>query len=319
MGKDINSKTTLLFDEDFLKEEVRCDYTVTSKTKKIWAIQLDLLHQMIEVCKKLDIQVYIYAGTLLGAVRHQGFIPWDDDIDVCMKREDFNKLLKLGPKEFKHPYFLQTGVTDQRFYLDYARLRNSETTGIIVSQKTADYNNGIYIDVFVLDGYSEDTQQVSKLISRRNKLKYLVNAYQMNDLDDKHNVKNLLKAFLHYTFCKVVPLEIVMRWVGRNLSRYNDRTNRLSMMSHPERLYSRYWCTKDEIAEVVYLPFEGLKVPAPAKYKEILSHMYGNYMEFPPAEKRGAWHDGVFEFDPEISYIEYIQNEKNERSYKEIP
>lgn len=307
MGQDINSKTTLHFDEEFLKEEVRCDYTVTSKTKKIWAIQMDLLNQMIEVCNKLNIQVYIYAGTLLGAVRHQGFIPWDDDIDVCMKRDDFNKLLKFGPKEFKHPYFLQTGVTDQRFYLDYARLRNSDTTGIIVSQKATDYNNGIYIDVFVLDGYSEDANQVTKLISRRNKLKYLVNAYQMNDLDENNKAKNLLKSLLHYTFCKIVPLKIVMGWVGKNLSTYNNTTNRLSLMTHPERLYSRYWCTKEELSEVVYLPFEGMKVPAPAKYKDILSHMYGNYMEFPPVEKRGTWHEGVFEFDPEISYVEYIK------------
>lgn len=315
MGQDINSKTTLHFDEDFLKEEVRCDYMVTSKTKKIWAIQIDLLNQMIEVCNKLNIQVYIYAGTLLGAVRHQGFIPWDDDIDVCMKREDFNKLLRLGPKEFKHPYFLQTGVTDQRYYLDYARLRNSETTGIIVSQKTTDYNNGIYIDVFVLDGYCEDENQVDKQISRRDKLKYLVNAYQMKDLDDKNKAKNFLKTILHYTFCKVVPLKTVMGWVSKNLSRYNDRTNRLSLMTHPKKLYSQYWCTKEELAGVVYLPFEGMTVPAPAKYKEILSHMYGNYMEFPPVEKRGTWHEGVFEFEPEISYIDYIK-EENERNYK---
>ena len=83
-GKIIN----LQLDDSFYKEEIRDGYTVTTKQKKIWAVEMDLLDQLLKVCKKHDIKVIIYAGTLLGAIRHKGFIPWDDDIDVALTRQN---------------------------------------------------------------------------------------------------------------------------------------------------------------------------------------------------------------------------------------
>ena len=98
-GKIIN----LQLDDSFYKEEIRDGYTVTTKQKKIWAVEMDLLDQLLKVCKKHDIKVIIYAGTLLGAIRHKGFIPWDDDIDVALTRPEYEKLLKVAPEEFKAP------------------------------------------------------------------------------------------------------------------------------------------------------------------------------------------------------------------------
>ena len=78
--------------EHFLEKEVRCGYSVTEKAKKIWAVELDLLAEFDRVCRKHDINYQIFAGTLLGAVRHEGFSPWDDDVDVCLLRGDYEKL-----------------------------------------------------------------------------------------------------------------------------------------------------------------------------------------------------------------------------------
>ena len=139
--------------EHFLEQETRCGYEIPSKSKKVWAIQLDLLQRLIEVCDKHDIKFQVAVGSLLGAVRHKGFIPWDDDLDVWMIREEYEKLCKLPQSEFGEPYFLQTTISDQKFVSTDSRFRNSQTTALLKGYADADYNNGIYIDIYVMDGY----------------------------------------------------------------------------------------------------------------------------------------------------------------------
>ena len=85
--------------QDFLKEEVRCDYTVSKEMKEIWAVELDLLAEFMRVCDENNIQYYACAGTILGAERHQGYIPWDDDIDVMMMRKEYDKLCAIAETE----------------------------------------------------------------------------------------------------------------------------------------------------------------------------------------------------------------------------
>ena len=131
----------------FLSEEERCGYTVSDKLKKIWAVEIDLLAILLDVCKRYDLKVALGFGSLLGAVRHHGFIPWDDDLDVWMPRESFERLLEIADKEFKKPYFLQTALSDREFFIPYARLRNSLTTGAIAYSSSPNYNNVIFVDV----------------------------------------------------------------------------------------------------------------------------------------------------------------------------
>lgn len=174
----------------FFNEEVRDEYRVSEKGKRIWAVELDLLAELLRICKKHDIRVCLFAGSLLGAIRHKGFIPWDDDIDVCLVREEYEKLLQ-HQDEFKHPYFLQTGYNDREFFLGYARLRNSDTTGIITWNKSKNYNNGIYIDVFVVDGYVDSERLLNKQLKNRNLTELLLTTYYRNDFLEKRHGKDL--------------------------------------------------------------------------------------------------------------------------------
>ena len=94
----------------FCEAEIISDYYVDEKRKKIWAIELDLFIALCDVCRKHNLKFWADGGTMLGAVRHKGFIPWDDDMDIIMPRSDYNKLLEIGPAEFGSPIFCKRHI-----------------------------------------------------------------------------------------------------------------------------------------------------------------------------------------------------------------
>ena len=151
------------FDENFFKEEIRHKYKISTKQKKIWANCLNLLEKFMEVCDRNNIKWVVDAGTLLGAVRHKGFIPWDTDVDICMSRENYEKL-KLCAHEFEEPFYLQYLLDDCRrdYCGGYVKLRNSNSTGC--SRYRTDhlqygFNGGGFIDIFILDGVFDDIEK----------------------------------------------------------------------------------------------------------------------------------------------------------------
>lgn len=291
----------------FYKEEIRDGYLITKKEKKIWAVELDLLQKLLNVCNENDIKVYAFAGTLLGAVRHGGFIPWDDDIDVCMNRENFNKLLSISDRFFEYPYFLQTALNDKKYFLEYARLRNSETTGIIKWNNSPDYNNGIYIDIFVLDGFIEDEFKLKMQLFLRKFASKLINAYYA-DYENNSMIRKIIIFLLRRTIYKFLKYEDCVSFYNRVVSMYTEESVNLTLMTHSEYFIKRYICDKKSLEQSpIYLDFETLRIPVPKDFDNILKKCYGNYMEFPPVEKRGKWHENVITFDPEISYKEFFK------------
>ena len=302
-------KIKMRLPSDFFQEEVRCDYKVTEKTKKVWAVELDLLHELLCVCQKHQIKICMFAGTLLGTIRHKGFIPWDDDIDVCMTRAEYEKLLAISEKAFKYPYFFQTALSDRSYFFGYARLRNSLTTGYITEYQSDDYNQGIFIDIFVLDGYVDDEAAFTKQIQKRTFLTNFADLYGMRKAGVRLSnfyVGHLVKTFL----CKIIPYQQVVKAYHKNLSKYNSETNRLALLTHPVPFIRKYWCKKEDLEHLVYMPFENIQVPVPSNYDEVLKTIYGNYMAYPPVNERGAWHEGQITFDPDIPYQEFKNRKK---------
>ena len=292
-----------LFDESFFEEEIRDEFYVGTKRKKVWAISIDLLLQVEKICKELGINYFVICGTNIGAVRHKGFIPWDDDIDIGMLREDYNKFVAVAQDKFVEPYFLQTTLTDDGFYnRQFIRLRNSRTTGISPCDQKKRINNGIFLDIFPLDGYEEKMD--TKMFLFGSKIK---SATAWN--------------YCHYDMVQRVPTRKIMKFltpliipggVKRYFTKHNKRATALS------KKYNRYvgimysffgyktekliW-DKECFSQTVFLPFENIEVPVPAGYDKVLTITYGDYMKFPPKEVRGKHHD--IEFEPDVDYKTY--------------
>jgi lipopolysaccharide cholinephosphotransferase len=140
------------FDQEFIKEEIRDGWKIDTNMKKVWFVQLDLLKEFDRICKKYNLTWYPIFGTLLGVIRHHGYIPWDDDVDVAMPRKDWDKFVNICDNELKHPYFLQTTLNEEQCYMMLVSLRNSDTTGNRKTCMSKRQNNGIAIDIMPLDG-----------------------------------------------------------------------------------------------------------------------------------------------------------------------
>lgn len=248
-----------------LDEEIREGYLVTSEMKRVWAVEFNLLKELLRVCKKHNLRIWIDAGTLIGAVRHGGFIPWDDDIDTVMPREDYDRLCEIAPKEFKAPYFFQCMQTDRWYWTRHGQLRDTSTSMLPVNSKPRKSNNGIFIDIFVLDSIPNRAKEVYKMIrtvTRR---------------------KRVLKAAIAVMRRCPGWLYDMLEWDKKQFAKY-ERT--LKRFSKPENrfvgkisLHEReYLFNAEAYSDTVMLPFEGLMVPAPIGWDHVLTVNYGDYM-----------------------------------------
>lgn len=292
-------KKTGLLSDSFFQPEVRSDFFVDRYRKKIWAIELDMLIQFDKVCKKHNLTYCLMYGTLLGAVRHNGFIPWDDDVDVCMPRDDYNKLMQLS-SEFAAPYFLQTPYTDSGYFYSYIKIRNGNTTGITTNFQHQNINWGMMLDVYPLDNFVDEGAEerykiVSELASDNSNYMRMSNPYPSEE--DSKRIK---------LYSGRDPLENYEE-IQKVASQFNDSVTELCSVSSLT-LYSlkrnRYY--KADFEHLVMHEFEGFMFPIPKGYDRILNTLYPNYMELPPIEQRGEWHSNVI-FDPEKPYVEYLK------------
>ncbi|MBO5568392.1 MAG: LicD family protein, partial [Clostridia bacterium] len=228
-----------------------------------------------------------------------GFIPWDDDMDVWMPREDYDKLLAMDVR-LESPYFLQTTLNDVDYYSSFARLRNSNTTGILVSKKNK-CNNGIYIDIYPLDGLNSNKLQQFLRSKYIRMLNVAAHAYTFNI--NPSVITRAIHGILHLPF---IPYDYkkVYKEVNRLASKIKwDETENIGMVVFAPYAHNHNMFDKADFTDTIWMDFENTAVPVPKGFNNILKTIYGDYMSFPPLEKRGTWH--AFTFDPDVAYYNY--------------
>lgn len=312
-------KLNLDFPEHFFDEEVRCGYTVSSDMKKVWAVELDLLNELLKVCKKYNIKIFASGGTMLGAVRHKGFIPWDDDIDMMMFREDYKKLCEVAKSEFKHPYFFQTEWTDRGSLRGHAQLRNSETTGILKSEENSNctFNQGIFIDIFPLDTVIDDKKLFQKQSkkARKYKSKYIRLVGISDRYINRSNniIKRFIKKIASLTLGKFIkeqknPLyDFYYKKFEEECQRYDYIKDSVYISSLSFMFNNkRHFKYRSDYENLIEIDFEFMKIPMGANYDHALVQEYGNYMKF---EKGTSCHGDII-FDVDNPYTKYLGDSK---------
>ena len=295
---------SISFPPDFFKEEVRCNYKITSHMKEVWAVELDLLVRLQKVCEKYNIEYFADGGTLLGCARHNGFIPWDDDIDIAMTRENYDKFCKIAESEFQYPYFLQTEKTESGTVFGYAKFCNSDTTMLLkcFEGRNFKYNQGICIDIFPQDKIPDDTKEMNYFFTRLQYLKAKGKQFR-NRLHNDHGEHNLAKVFL----AALVKLMHIKNFCyfrfEKECQKYNLQNTKYmaSISFRPERKIG--FKEISAYKEIEMLPFEFIKLPCPKNYNQYLSDFYGDWRTF---KKGTSFHGNVF-FDTEKSYKEYLK------------
>lgn len=258
-------------------------------------LMLHMLQEVDAICKKFHINYMLFAGSALGAVRHQGFIPWDDDLDIVMLRKDYEKFLAVAPNELNQDeYFLQKEFSEH-WPVFFTKLRKNGTA-CIERQLPKDrlMHQGIYIDIFPCDNLSNNpiTRRFQFLAS---KVVIAKSVYERGYITDNW----IKKVFIQ--LCRLLPLKPFWKFAIR---RENDNSQYVHTFfggasRYEKNIYPRSW-----FESAVLLPFERGCYPVSAHYDELLTKLYGDYMTPLPEEKRGCKIHGEI-VDLENSYEQY--------------
>ena len=276
------------------------DNKTHSQLQKVHGLHLMLAKEVARLCEKHGLRYFLIAGTLLGAVRHGGFIPWDDDMDIGLLREDYDRFLVICAEELDtQVFFLQTTDTDPYYALPFAKLQLVGTR-FLEQNASGHAAAGIYLDVFPFDNVPENL----RLRRRHNRRLYVQKRLLLAKMGykpwastpgwRKRAVYALLSLGAHLRTRKGLAHKL-----EQELRRYNASPTDLIVAGGGSYGYTRETIRRDWIAALTPLPFEDATFTVPAAYTDYLTYFYGDYMTPPPPEKRYDRHSIVeIDFGP---------------------
>jgi lipopolysaccharide cholinephosphotransferase len=254
--------------------------------RKIGLVQLSIMDEVHKICEEEKITYYMIAGTLLGAVRHKGFIPWDLDIDIGMPREDYERFKMVCERRLKYPYKYLDYTNCPVFFRPHALITRMDTKIEIkydhVNPKLLDL--GIYIDVFPLDNAPDDSKTRAKHADKLKKIR------KWKDRRIPYSYSyNRWKRYVHYavsTLLGWVSIRRINQQQQNQMQKYRNENTKCLCSMGSQYAYEKQCMSRGIYGKPTLLEFEGRRYFAPEKYLDYLTHLYGDYMSLPPEEKR---------------------------------
>lgn len=275
----------------------------TETLKHLQQVELMILKDFVDTCEANNIRYFGFGGTAIGALRHKGFIPWDDDIDVCLPAEDFNKLLDIYDKEWSEKYSIMNTERDSNYPFPTTRIMLKGTQFCEEALASLPLDLGIFLDVYCFDNVSDDEKEYQKQAFDAwfwSHMRILVDVPHPVILADGIKGK-LLKAAVTMGrgVCKLLHLSTQKMYEREQEARNrfaHVKTKRIAYLHDTDRFVNTY--PVDEVFPVDKLDFDGIQVAFPNQNDKFLRMLYGDYMQMPPVEKRKNHYPARLDFGP---------------------
>lgn len=259
--------------------------------KKLQSAELEILSVFIKICDEHNLDYFMFAGSGIGVVRHQGFIPWDDDIDVGMPRKDYDKFIEIANKDYKNEFEVLTPISDKKYACNVTHFQMNGTSFVPYSSKKLKCQLGICIDLFPFDNIPYDEIKKQKQIRKTwilGRLIYLRGCG--TPIIPFKGLKKVIAQIICYSahlFLKI--FRVSPKWLftkfEKESQKYNDTPSE-TLNTFVDPFVSSTYITKDELYPLCKMPFENITVKMPNNYHNQLSRIFGDYMIVPPVEKR---------------------------------
>ena len=253
-------------------------------------IQLDMLKRFDLYCRDNKITYYLAFGTLIGAIRHKGYIPWDDDIDIMIPRKDYNKLIKLYNKDRTNSNLkIISHITDKGYYLPFAKLINTST--IVKENVEVNYELGVYLDLFPID-YMTNSLEKARQILKKSYQYCMKLQFKTITWSKKRNIVKNIVLMIGKMFLSVQSIDSILnrfdKYCQQNIA--YDNSKYIGILPGLESSSDNNIYIKEWFNETVEVEFEGGHCPAPSGYNDLLRSIYGDYMQLPPKDKQVTHH-----------------------------
>jgi len=247
--------------------------------KKLRKVHLEILDEITRICNMHEIKFFLIGGSLLGAVRHQGYIPWDDDLDIAMTRNDYDKFVELCKTNLSDKYYLDDISTNKKYWLPFIKIRKN---GTLFKEKSNEHmhgiNRGIYVDVFPIDN-----------IKTANGLMLKIQAYVTRSITYTYMLKSKIKvnkSNILAQFLRIFSFKFLHKLQDFMCKLYNDKdTKYVTNFASPYN-YKKEVFLRDDYYPAVEYNFEDRKILGVRAYDKYLTQVYGEYMKLPPQENR---------------------------------